>query len=210
MNKTNSKRHKLNVNKRRCEPYLQFLALDFSVQPWTARNTNFSFPPLVLWVFTSKVEDARFLAGTLAQLLTIYFSMLPFIVTRTAANGLKRHDERYRGPEDRKKSTTSTFCYYLQTYLQYIYNYERAKRLEKKELVQPECDHDGGRAVKYETRSSNPRTLVRSHPNLPTKWKTIGRNNTFPLFDISDLQSSFSVENSGKNDFWPIRSFHFN
>lgn len=95
-----------------------------------------------------------------------------------------------------------------------IYNifcsYERAKRLEKKELVQPECDHDGGRAVKYKTRSSNPRTLVRSHPNLPTKWKTIGRNNTFPLFDISDLQSSFSVENSGKNDFWPIRSFHFN
>ena len=78
---------------------------------------------------------------------------------------------------------------------------ERAKRLEKKELMQPECDKDGGRAVKYETRSSNPRILVRSHPNLPTKYKTIGRNNTFPLFDISGLQSSFSVENSGKNDF---------
>lgn len=67
--------------------------------------------------------------------------------------------------------------------------------------MQPKCDQDGGRAVKYETRSSNPRTLVRSHPNLPTECKTIGRNNTFPLFDISDLQSSFSVENSGKNDF---------
>ena len=67
--------------------------------------------------------------------------------------------------------------------------------------MKPEFDQDGGHAVKYETRSSNPRTLVCSHPNLPTKYKTIGRNNTFPLFDISDLQSSFSVENSGKNDF---------
>ena len=67
--------------------------------------------------------------------------------------------------------------------------------------MQPECDQDGGCAVKYKTRSSNPCALIFSHPNLPTKYKTIGRNNTFPLFDISDLESSFSVENSGKNDF---------
>lgn len=96
------------------------------------------------------------------------------------------------------------------TIYKHIYNYERAKRLEKKELMKPEFDQDGGHTVKYETRSSNPRTLVCSHPNLPTKYKTIGRNNTFPLFDISDLQSSFSAENSGKNAFWPIKLFHFN
>ena len=121
MNKTNSKRHKLNVNDRwPCGPYLQFLALDFNVQPWTARNTHFSFPPLVLW-FTSKVEDTRFLAGTRAQsALHILFH------ASTAWRTIPRH----------RRPLNINYSHYLQTYLQHIYNYERAKRHEKKELAQ--------------------------------------------------------------------------